>query len=280
MNFYLHLTHEQAQNAKVKFSWTVEGEDKSAISVPEFDDETGCYKAICQISAAEMTYEITATLYLNEKSVDIDSYSAVRYADVILTDQDFINSFTIKNGAEKYRKLAELVKAMLDYGTKAQIQFVRDTEHPANVKLTETQTDSPYYYNPSDVNADNISTGASDMTNGLPEGLEYSGTTIVFLSETSMRHYYKGILGDVTVKFDGKDITPVAKGSEFYFEMKNISASNLDTLYTLQIGESEYQFSVLDYIKACLASDKVSPSIKSLAAATYLYNQAADDYFD
>ena len=117
------------------------------------------------------------------------------------------------------------------------------------------------------------------MTAGLPEGLSYKGTTIVYLTETSMRHYYKGDLGNATVTFDGKEVSPVQKGGKFCFELKNIAAADLDKLYTLTIGESSYQYSVLDYVKACLNSGKTSDNMKALAAATYRYNQAANDYF-
>ena len=63
------------------------------------------------------------------------------------------------------------------------------------------------------------------------------------------------------------------------FELKNIAAADLDKLCTLNINGVDYQYSVLDYVKGCLLSDKTSENMKALAAATYRYNQAANDYF-
>ena len=146
-------------------------------------------------------------------------------------------------------------------------------------------TDDPtslLYYNPGDVTPEMIGdTGASNMSAGLGTyGITYQGSTVVFLSETSIRHYYKGTLGDVTVTFNGAPVTPVKKGSEFYFELTNIAAANIDKLYTLQIVDAAYDYSVLAYTKACLASSNTGQDMKALAAATYLYNQAANAYFE
>ena len=65
-----------------------------------------------------------------------------------------------------------------------------------------------------------------------------------------------------------------------YFEKTNIAAPDLDTLYTLNIGESSYDYSVLDYVRECLDSDDVSHNTFLLVSATYWYSQAANAYFD
>ena len=49
--------------------------------------------------------------------------------------------------------------------------------------------------------------------------------------------------------------------------------------YVLTIGENEYRYSVLDYVKACLDSTKVSEQTKDLVSATYRYKEAAKAYF-
>ncbi len=279
VNFYLDLTEEEAADTTVSFAWEVEGKEKTSTSELTLDSDTGYYKAACPIPVAEMTYDITAALNFDQELVDTDTYSAVQYADVILADQEFIDGFSDAKGAVKYWELATLVKSMLDYGAKAQTQFYRDENNLANKKLVTDDQTSPYYYVPSAVDANAINTGASNMTAGLPDGLTYKGSTIVYLTQTSIRHYYQGDLGSLTVTFDGNEVDPVQKGDEFYFELKNISASNLDSLYTLKIGNTEYKYSVLDYVKTCLLSDKTSDDMKALAEATYRYNQAANTYF-
>ena len=64
-----------------------------------------------------------------------------------------------------------------------------------------------------------------------------------------------------------------------YFELKNISATDISSPFILKIGESEYQYSVLDYVRACLESSEVSEATKALVAATYRYNSMANAFF-
>lgn len=125
------------------------------------------------------------------------------------------------------------------------------------------------------------------MTLGLEDfGLSYSGSTLVFLSTTSLRHYYKIVNQE---KFDqvkdsiffGSDQPAgyTVKGEEIYFEYRDIPAPELDAPILLRIGGAEYRYSALDYVRACLLSEKISSGMKALAKATCLYNQVANGYF-
>ena len=80
--------------------------------------------------------------------------------------------------------------------------------------------------------------------------------------------------------FGGASATYTERNGQIYFEYKGIPAKELGTMYTLKIGADEYQYSVLDYVRACLKSTKVSENTKLLVAATYRYFIAADAYFD
>ena len=112
-------------------------------------------------------------------------------------------------------------------------------------------------------------------------------TTIVCLSETSLRHYFeitdqaKFDLVKGNISFGSNDkIDYTEKNGEIYFELKDIAAAELDNLCTLSIGGNSYLYSVVDYIKACLLSEKTSDNMKELSAALYRCNQAANTYFD
>jgi hypothetical protein len=226
-----------------------------------------------------MTYDVTATVTIGEETVS-DSYSAVKYAKNILSE-DYRTRYLSNHTNEQYGKLAELVKTMLYYGARAQVKFDRDKENLA---------DSGIGYNPAPVTAETIGdTDADEMGENLQEyGLEYTGSTVVYLSETTLRHYYKIVdqakfdqVKD-NITFGGNEpIGYTKKNGQIFFEKKNIAAADLDTMYTITIGNSAYQFSVLDYVKACLVeASTVSDDMKTLAAATYLYNQAANAYFN
>ena len=280
VNFYLNLTDQEiTDKAVVDFVWTVDGKEKTHSVTLTAADKTSCgYKASCPIAVAEMTYDITATLTIGETTAATDTYAAVTYANVILNDGTFRTNYIAKKGETNYNQLVTLVQTMLDYGSKAQVRFDRNTEHLAN---------GGNDYFTSEVN---IPAGAVDMDEYLGDcGLEYVGTSVVYLSETTLRHYYRivdpskftdEIKNGIT--FDGEAVTCGVKNGMIYFDKKDIAASQLDTEYVICINGHEYHYSALDYSALAYSSDDkpYSDSItKQLAAAVYRYNQAANAYF-
>ena len=279
VNYYLNLTDRDIRDgAIVDFRWTVNGQEKSrCVKLTANNMTAQGYKVSCPIAAAEMTYDITATLTIGGKTVKTDTYSAVDYAHRLLSDE-YRTIYLADHSEEELAKLTTLIKTMLSYGAKAQICFDRDKDNLADKDID---------YTPAEVTAQTIGdTGASDMTADLEKyGLAYRGSTIVYLAGTAMRHYYEitdpqafeKVKNSVT--FDDKPVGYGEKDGLIYFELKSIAADELDQLYTIAIGENKYQYSVLDCCKVYLSFDIVSDAVKALAAATFLYNQAADAYF-
>ena len=278
VNFYLNLTEEDVQKATVTFSRTVEGNEKtSSVSIKDVEKNSCGYKAPCPIPVAEMTYDITATLFIDGVKVETDTYSAKQYADVILSD-DFKKSYA-GTDSKSYENLEKLVKTMLDYGSKAQVRFNRNVNEPAN-------GGEDYF-----TGEENIPNNASDMSADLSEcGLEFVGTSVVYLSETTLRHYYR-IVDDTKfteeiqngITFGGETVTFGRKDGKIFFDKKDIAASQLDTEYVIKINGHEYYYSALDYSALSYAKDSSSYSestAKQLAASVYRYNQAANVYFN
>ena len=225
VNFYLDLTdREIADGAKVDFAWTVNGTEKTSSVTLSADDKYACgYKATCNVAVAEMTYDVTATLSIGGEVIKTDTYSVKNYADTILTSDDFRTKYIAEKGEEKYDQLVALVKTMLDYGSKAQLTFDRNTDALANGG-TDYFTDT--------VNASDIASTMSNMTENLSSyGLEYTGTTIVYLTETSIRHYYTITDQDTfdlvkdNITFDGVKVGYTKKGNEICFEKKGVAAT-------------------------------------------------------
>ena len=223
-----------------------------------------------------MTYDVTATLTVGGEELASDGYSVKRYADTILSDVYKTKYIAEGYTAERYDQLATLVKTMLN-GAKAQINFNRNTGKLASAGVE---------YSMAAVTADMIPSTASDMESGLDEcGLAYAGTTIVYLSKTSMRHCYTVtdrvrfdmVKDDIT--FNGEKVDCKEKDGKIYFELTDISSVDLDTPYTLSIGTNDYQYSALDYVRDCLNSVYVPYATSQLVSAIYWYNQAANDYF-
>ena len=292
VNYYIDVDDEDVNSGKVKvnFTWNVEGEEKTYSITLGSDNKFDIgYKASCPVPVAEMTYDITATIVIDGVALsNTNTYSVQKYAKAILNNEnDFMNKYIAaenekgRDGAKRYDDLITLVQSMLDYGTKAQITFDRDVEHPAN-EGTAFFDDTTY-----PVSADIISVTEENMDMDLSEyGLRYKGSTVVYLSETSIRHYYYVDDWDGfneikdSVIFDGATVSYTEKDGAIYFEKKGVGAADLDTSYTLTIKDKSCKYSVNDYIRRCLLSDNVSNNTKDLVKATYRYNIAANAFFE
>ena len=278
INYYVDLSDEEvASGAAVDFSWIVNKAEKThTVTLTEEDKTVNGYRAAVPVAVAEMTNDVTATLTIGGKQVDTDIYSVKRYGDTVLTDS-FMEEYLQTHTHSDYEKFSTLIKAMLDYGTKAQLEFNRNVRHLANKGVDYTMED---------VSGEMITTTPSDMDSGLESyGLQYEGSTIVYLTKTSLRHYYSvtdqerfdAVKDHIT--FDGEKASAIKKGGMIYFEKKDIAAADLDTPYTLTIGENSYDYCVLDYVRECLNAEDVPAATYMLVSATYWYNQAANAYF-
>ena len=282
VNFYLNLTAEQAAQGQIDFKWIVNGKENTSsfdLSKSQKPANNGYYKATCNIAPAEMSSDITATLIVDGQEVSTNIYSVSRYADVILNDADYVEAYVEQYGQAKYDALVDLIHAMFDYGTRAQERFEVDQDTLVNGgEYTFTDAVTP----------DMIPVTKGDMEKNLSDyGLKYKGSSVVLLTNITIRHYYQ--IEDQTkfdavkdsVTFNGSPVTYTVKDGEIYFELENISARNLDKVYTLNIGGTEYTYSVFDYARSVLSKTGSDANVKTqeLVTAMYHYNQKAKAYF-
>lgn len=278
--------------AVVHFKWNVVGEEKTsdfyfpvktASSPIETRNGKEYYVVRCNVPAAEMSYTISATAYFDGvEHWDKDSYSVRQYCMTIIRSAD--GTF-----GESHSKLVDLAKKMLNYGAKSQVVFDRCDVPLANHEMasadqaigTVTQSDFDAAVAAEPQNAGKT---RSKMREGTSDfGLSYYTATVVFLTKTSLRHYYT--VSDteshatsyyINDEPGSKKLT--AKDNFLYAEFTDIPAAELDVLQCLSIGDKDYYFSVLDYARAMFAGGKTQAE-RDLAAATYWYNNAANAYF-
>ena len=99
-----------------------------------------------------------------------------------------------------------------------------------------------------------------------------------------MRHFFVledgRDINDYTFKVNGSIVDPVRSGDYYYIEITGISASALDTAYTVTVGGFTLDnYSALTYAKLVLESPSTNESLKNVTRALYLYNDAANALF-
>lgn len=297
--FYVDVnpTDVDAGNVTIRFDWdgAVNTSYEHTLTASDRDTESPFYyKAKCNVCAAEMTDNIHATAYINGVLNDeTDDYSVREYGmDIIACESDELKTLQRSN-PDNYSRLVDLVKAMLDYGTKAQVLFGH------NDSYEKYANKDVLYYMETNVTKDMINTAInneSDNTtvkaksrmkeNTESFGLTYYGSSVVYLTQTSLRHYYT---------IDNQEAYESAKNSYnnesslftlserklpyVYFETTDIPAAKLDKLQPFTIGEHTYYYSVLDYAKN-LINEKNSQEEINMGMATYWYNHYANEYYN
>lgn len=268
LNYYLYV-HE---GAHLYCEWYNKTFDHT-VTAADYDAVSGYYKVEVNMAAAEMTCPVTATL-TDGADTATDVYSVRDYADVILdSESDFSVGYVAANGAGKYAALVDLIKKTLDFGAKAQTRFGVTDYVLANQGIDYTMQPATVYH---------IKTKKTEMED--PElykyGLSYIGTSVLFLSGTTLRHNYT-VTDDYLLRQikDTANFDFVDKGYRVCFERKNIPAVQLDVDFTFTLGESTYRYSVLDYCKLVIADESKPQADRELAMATFWYNDAAKTYF-
>ena len=105
-------------------------------------------------------------------------------------------------------------------------------------------------------------------------------------STTAIRLYFtlgEGEIGNYTFKLGNKAVTPVETADGWMIEIANISAKDLDKVYTVTVSSSAgtivtVKYCGLSYVYKVLDTSSDAKLI-DLAKGIYLYNQAADAYF-
>lgn len=271
LNFYAKVAEDKVSDAVMNLTLNGRTESYNVADLPTttINDET-YYVATQKLAAAQMTEEVTAELLIGDTSVSTRKQTVKAYADKIIAAGDTYGE-----------NLVALVKAMLHYGAYAQKQFNTNTDKLANDGLDPVELDASSMQVPNK---------SFDVTiNNIVKPVTFA--TLVLDSGTSMRYVLKEelVTGIDQYKFaiNGKTVE-VKTGSKYtYVEYEDIPAALLDDTYTLTItkdGESvNVVYSPLNYVKDTIDttdSETASDTLKDVVKALYMYNAAANTYFN
>lgn len=238
-------------------------------------EEDGTYSVLAPVSAKNMTESVEADFYLYADGTEYGikemhrAYFSVReYADVILSDP------------VKYEKEQDLIRSMLQYGGAAQRLF--------NHYGSETGT----YYADRGIRTEYMQVPESDaFSEPAPlSGLSYYGTSLVLLSNTVQRHYFKltsGNIGDYT--FTVGDTPVEAQQYEdtnyYYIDCTGIPTAELWKSHQVTVASVNdpsqtmtFSYSILDYINRLKNTERATDADLNTAIALYGFSMYAAFY--
>ena len=295
INFYLDpaaagltVNDVTADNLSYSFAWKNQAETKAKVDVAKqaeqqafrVSDDGNYIIVTCKVCAAEMSCDVNVSFTLGDKT-ETEVYSVRKYGDSVLNPTaEWLTKYKAQypdGTAKSYANLVALVKAMLDYGAKAQtvfgVNFGVNTGDPANSILTGANA----YTMDENVDSAKIDEAineandelASDMTELFGEN--FKTPSLVFLDESALKLYFE----KKDPAFDTTGLTPW--NNYFVIQKRNIPAKELDTLQNFRVNNKDIKYSALDYAKALAAAGNADNA--ALAKALYWYNQAANAYF-
>ena len=262
LNFFAITPEEVRLDPNAVMRFTMGSTVKNVpLSQGTLDPSDGSYRYSIPLNAKNMGDNVTAQVFVGDTPVGGTKTLSIKYyAD-----------YVINNSTKAV--FVDLMKAMLNYGAAAQVNFGYDTANLVNADMTEADRTLPA--------ALDVSSFAHTWS-GEEAGIEITSASLLLQSETKIRIYFKVKSGyqlsDFTFTVDGKEVNPVRSGEEYYVEKTNVAAKDLDTMYTFRLGNRQLTYCGLSYVNQVLNYSRDEKLI-NLAKALYAYNQAANAYF-
>ena len=262
LNFFAIIPEEVRLDPNAVMRFTVGSTVKSVpLSQGTLDPSDGSYRYSIPLNAKNMGDNVTAQVFVGDTPVGGTKTLSIKYyADYVINNSSKAN-------------FVNLMKAMLNYGAAAQVNFGYDTAHLVNADMSAADRQLPATLDVS---------GFAHTWSGEENGIEVTSASLLLQSETKIRIYFKlksGYqLSDFTFTVDGVQVTPVQSGDEYYIEKANVAAKDLDTMYTFRLGNRQLTYCGLSYVNQVLNYSRDEKLI-NLAKALYAYNQAANAYF-
>ena len=267
LNYYMSLTDAMAADENAYILITYADGEQVKIPVTEGKQTTyngnEYYKFAASVAAKEMTDDIKMQLIWENGSGKEYVYSIKGYADAIIS-------------GDYKDELKALVTAMLHYGAYAQTHFAYNTDKLANEGLDAVDLSA--------VTAEQLSGYTSASGQGTDLAKLYAAS-LILKSETTLRVVFQLSEGAVlTASYNGNALEVNSRSGLYYVDVTNISAKDLDEAVTITISDgtnsAEVVYNPMTYCYNVLNAGTFEESFVNVVKALYLYNQAANTYFE
>ena len=262
LNIYVLLSKDlvEADDTFVRFTYSggvVNVPMSKALHSPT-DQYPNRYRFSCPIYAKQLADNVTVKFMKGDAQIGKDlNYSVVKYC---------VNQIAKVTDPQELA----LYKAMLNYGTAAQLMFEHNVENLANASLTEEEKALP------DVDASAYKYSIS----GKEEGIRAKSATLMLEDVVKVRVYFAltgdKAIEDYTFTIDGQVVTPQQNDKGYYVETSGIAAKDLEKMFEIQVGGITVTYGALSYVNSkANGSNQLEANISK---ALYVYWQAADSY--
>ena len=274
VNFFLNPAVLDAYSGTKTVKFTVDGKE-TTVDVPATADDKG-YMVTCNVVAAQMAHQISAVVYVGDTALDeTDSYSVQEYAEAVYAEP---GKYLRAEDAEKAPALQALAEAMLHYGAEAQTVFADAlTEKPDRADKNVGVPD--YSGVTADAVAAKINGTASDLNEVATQlDAKYFTNSLFYLQNNTLRVYFTPVKYGQAMP-NAEAYTGNQSGYYYYKDHADIPAAELDDQQDFAVGDVSFKYSPLNYVVNVLNSNMIDEQ-QNLAKALFLYNQAANAFFD
>lgn len=280
MNFYMSLSRDVLDNGSGYMEFEINGRTSTVAINPEktmkltidYADQDQTYSCVktyygfsCPVTASEMTDVISARFCI------VKNGEVIKSEPYTTTVAEYSNTILSGNYADTTKNI---VKAMLNYGAKAQTYFNHNTDNLADASFAGgyKAVKIPSYVKVPTVNSVTIGS------------LTYTSATLLTGSNTSVRYYFtlaNGASADgytFTVKTDNTSVNLELQRTEdgrYYVQKDDIASVNLGVAYTLTVSDGlkskDITYCPMYYAYRMNSKTGSSKALKDLVNALYNY---------
>lgn len=255
-DFLLNLSETVINDPASYIRIEVDGVVKET-KVSDITPEDGLYRVITNVAAAQMTEDIIIQVITSEQEGSELLYSVRKYGDYLLKNSDDA-------------KIIDLVKAMLNYGGKAQDFFQYNLGNKADNGISIVINDIPY------------TEGLAAKKTGSSDNVKFYGASLIHEHQTGIRFYFTSTdaaIANVTFSTEGNNDMPVYKSNgRYYVEISDIAPNNLCNEITVTVDGLSVTYSPFYYMHRQYYRSTSTAALRNMMLAMYNYYYYADAY--